>query len=178
MEGCTDGSWRGTRVFHCQIGRGFFCPVSNLHPDQREAASSQQASNTPPAHRGPSAQSHDPTALAPIHREPSQGSTMPASGYRNPAHGSTMPASGYRDPAHGSTMPASGYRHPAHGSTMPASGYREPAHGSANITVGSTVEIGDPQDPHCGVVRWTGTFPGSDELVVGIELVRFHSWKS
>ncbi len=48
MEGCTDGSWKGTRWFACKYGRGFFCPVTALRPDQRGSAPSQFSGNTPP----------------------------------------------------------------------------------------------------------------------------------
>ena len=39
MEGCSDGTWNGVRYFSCQMGHGFFCPMSSLAPDQRFAQS-------------------------------------------------------------------------------------------------------------------------------------------
>ena len=42
MDGCTDGTWKGTRCFSCKYGRGFFCPVTVLRPDQRGYAPSRQ----------------------------------------------------------------------------------------------------------------------------------------
>ncbi len=46
MEGCTDGTWQEKRCFSCKYGRGFFCPVTALHPDQRFADSAPaQAGN-------------------------------------------------------------------------------------------------------------------------------------
>ena len=35
IQGCTDGSWKGTRLFQCQPGRGFFCPLTTVRPDGR-----------------------------------------------------------------------------------------------------------------------------------------------
>ena len=35
MEGCEDGTWRGTRYFRCAPERGFICPYSTLKPDSR-----------------------------------------------------------------------------------------------------------------------------------------------
>ena len=35
MQGCGDGSWKGTRCFQCQSGRGFFCPLTAVRPDGR-----------------------------------------------------------------------------------------------------------------------------------------------
>ena len=35
MKGCGDGSWKGIQCFQCQPGRGFFCPLSAVHPDER-----------------------------------------------------------------------------------------------------------------------------------------------
>ena len=40
-----------------------------------------------------------------------------------------------------------------------------------NFSMGSTVQVGDPQAPKYGVVQWIGTVPGSDVLFAGIELV-------
>ena len=37
MDGCGDGSWNGVQYFSCQMGHGFFCPISALAPDQRFA---------------------------------------------------------------------------------------------------------------------------------------------
>ena len=112
MEGCTDGTWKGLRYFSCKHGRGFFSPVSNLEPDQREVVSSPKANNSPPL---PSAQPHDPAVPTQIFREPVQPPTV--------------------------------------------------------IAMGSAVEVGDPQDPHYGTLRWMGILPGHEELVAGIEMV-------
>ena len=35
MEGCEDGAWQGARYFSCPPGRGFFCPMASVKPDQR-----------------------------------------------------------------------------------------------------------------------------------------------
>ena len=35
MEGCEDGTWRGTRYFRCAPGRGFISIYSTLKPDNR-----------------------------------------------------------------------------------------------------------------------------------------------
>ena len=58
--------------------------------------------------------------------------------------------------------------------TFPKGRSREPAapsHSSANISVGSTIEIGNPKSPHYGTVRWIGLLPGHEEVVAGIEMV-------
>ena len=44
-------------------------------------------------------------------------------------------------------------------------------HRSTNISVGSTIEIGNPKSPHYGTVRWIGLLPGHEEVVAGIEMV-------
>ena len=147
MDGCFDGTWKGTRYFTCKFSRGFFCPVSALKPAQQGISSSQQSSNTPPMYRKPTAQPH--------------GCTAPAPGYRDPTQGSTMPASGYRDPAHGST--------PVHGELMQGS---TPL---AHITVGTAVEVGDLWSPHYGTVQWIGNLPGCEGPVAGLEMVSIHT---
>ena len=35
MKGYSDGSLKGTRLFQCQPGRGFFCPLTAVRPDGR-----------------------------------------------------------------------------------------------------------------------------------------------
>lgn len=107
MEGCFDGTWKGVRYFSCKFGRGFFCFVSSLHPDQRVAIHANQANFTP-------------------------------SGTEQRLGRSTQ---------------------------VPA----------LDFSIGSTVEVGDPQAPQYGVVQWTGTLPGSDELIAGIELVNIYN---
>ena len=64
-------------------------------------------------------------------------------------------------------LPSAQPHHP----TVPTQLYREPVQPHANIAMGSAVEVGDPQDPHYGIVRWMGFLPGREELVAGIELV-------
>ncbi len=58
-------------------------------------------------------------------------------------------------------------RPPVHGQRPP------PVHGQGplDITVDSAVQIGDSQNSLYGVVKWVGNFPGSRELIAGIELV-------
>ena len=46
-----------------------------------------------------------------------------------------------------------------------------PPLGSTNISVGSTIEIGDQRTPHYGTVRWIGTPPGHEAVIAGIEMV-------
>ena len=44
---------------------------------------------------------------------------------------------------------------------------------AGELSIGCVVQVDDP--PRYGVLQWIGTFPGSDEMRAGIELVRFLS---
>ena len=85
MEGCTDGSWKGMRCFSCKYGRGFFCPVTALHPDQRGSAPSQFSGNTPPIQREPRQLPPLPRPAAPV--DVSMGSAVQFGGSQNPWYG-------------------------------------------------------------------------------------------
>ena len=104
MDGCFNGTLKGTRYFSCKFGRGFFCPVSCLAPDERNADRANQAN------------------LKPLGARPHIGKTN---------------------------------------QDLP----------TLDFSMGSTVQVVDPQAPQYGVVQWIGTLPGSDELLAGIELV-------
>ena len=85
MDGCTDGSWKGTRCFSCKYGRGFFCPVTALRPDQRGFAHSQFSGNTPPIQREPRQLPPLPRLAAPV--DVSMGSAVQFGDSQNPWYG-------------------------------------------------------------------------------------------
>ncbi len=85
MEGCTDGTWQGIRLFFCKYGQGLFCPVTALHPDQRGSAPSQFAGNTPPIQREPRQLPPLPRPAAPV--DVSMGSAVQFGCSQNPWYG-------------------------------------------------------------------------------------------
>lgn len=112
------------------------------------------------------------TTLIPDQREvaSSQASHTPPM-YREPIAQPSGPSPhAYREPGQGSTTVPYGGLPAQHLPTAPV----PPVYGSSpptNISVGSTVEVGNPRNPHCGIIRWIGNLPGHEELIAGIEMV-------